>query len=204
MYIAIAGNIGAGKTTLSTLLAREFNFETYLEDLTQNPYNTDFYNDMQRWAFHQQVYQINSRLRQILHLQTNNSNVVADRSIYEDVEIFMPNLLHMGLITQRDAETIESLFNTASRLLTPPDLLIFLKASVSTLVEHIEARGRDYEESIRIDYLRRLNERYDTWFAGYNKGKKLEVVVDELAFNENPEDLGKIVSRVRSELFGLF
>ena len=203
MIIAIAGNIGSGKTTLATLLGKELGFDIEYEQ-EDNPYIVDFYADMQRWSFNLQIHFMNNRLKQAINLRTSGREVVQDRTIYEDAEIFSPNLLAMGMMNQRDYNTYKNLFDTVLQLLTPPDLVIYLKASISTLVDQIASRGREYEDSIRIDYLRKLNERYDEWFLNYDLGKKLEVSVDELNFKENPEHLGIILNKVRGELYGLF
>jgi deoxyadenosine/deoxycytidine kinase len=203
MIIALAGNIGSGKTTLAGLLGKELGFEVEYEQ-EDNPYIVDFYADMQRWSFNMQIHFLNNRLKQAIPLRTSESNVIQDRTIYEDAEIFSPNLLAMGMMSQRDYHTYKTLFDTVLQLITPPDLVIYLKASVSTLVDQIASRGRDYEDSIRIDYLRKLNERYDEWFANYKLGKKLEVCVDDLDFKNNPEHLGTILNKVSGELYGLF
>lgn len=204
MLIAIAGNIGSGKTSLAALLARHLNFDAVYEDPSANPYIEDFYGDMQRWAFNLQIYYLDQRLRQTLEIQQSGRNVVLDRTWYEDAEIFAPNLLEMGLLSERDYETYTQLFETVNDLLEPPSLLIYLKASISTLVDHIAGRNRQYEDNIRIDYLKHLNGRYDAWFEEYDLGNKLEMNVDELNFQDEPEQLGEIVQRVRGELFGLF
>ncbi|MCS7074467.1 MAG: deoxynucleoside kinase [Bacteroidia bacterium] len=204
MNIAIAGNIGSGKTTLTNLIAKQLGFEPHYEDLTQNPYISDFYADMQRWSFNLQVYFLNHRINQLLTLRKSGHNVIQDRTIYEDAEIFAPNLLEMGLMSQRDYETYQSLYQTVKGLIEPPTLVIYLKASISTLVEQIQSRGREYEDSIRLDYLKRLNNRYDKWYADYNLGKKIEVLVDGRNFIENREDLGMIIQAINAELYGLF
>ncbi|MCZ2355290.1 MAG: deoxynucleoside kinase [Bacteroidia bacterium] len=203
MHIAIAGNIGSGKTTLTTLLAKHMSWEPQYEELSSNPYIYDFYADMERWAFNLQVYFLHSRLNTTLQIQRSAKNVVQDRTIYEDAEIFAPNLLQMELMNQRDYDNYKALFNVITQLIQPPDLLIYLKASIPTLVEQIEARGRDYEDSIRLEYLRKLNERYNLWFENY-KGKKLEFSIDTLKFRDNPEDLGIIIRSIESKLYGLF
>lgn len=207
MHIAIAGNIGSGKTTLATLLARQLKFKVEYEDPTTNPYLSDFYKDMNRWGFHLQVYFLNSRLRQAIAIQQSGSSVVQDRTIFEDAYIFAPHLENMGSLSQRDYECYKSLFDSVVGLVRPPDLIIYLRASISTLVDQIASRGRDYEDSIRLDYLRKLNERYEEWFQYYQTskiGRIVDVNVDELKFHENPEHLGVILNRVRAELFGLF
>jgi deoxyadenosine/deoxycytidine kinase len=203
-HIAVAGNIGSGKTTLTTLLAKHLNFEAQYEDPTNNPYLYDFYSDMQRWAFNLQIYFLNSRFKQMHLIRQSGKNVIQDRTIYEDAKIFAPNLHAMGLLSKRDFENYTGLFDTMVDLVAPPDLLIYLRASIPVLVDNIQSRGREYEDSIRLDYLRRLNERYEAWYEGYNYGKKIEVSIDDLRFHEVPEDLGVIVNKVKAELFGLF
>ncbi|MFT7614112.1 MAG: deoxyadenosine/deoxycytidine kinase [Parvicellaceae bacterium] len=204
MHIAIAGNIGSGKTTLTTLLSKHYGWDTHFEDVEQNPYLNDFYNDMQRWSFNLQVYYLNSRFTQVQDIKENNSTVIQDRTIYEDAYIFAPNLHSMGLMTTRDFENYFSLFNLMETFISAPDLLIYLRASIPTLVDHISTRGRDYEESIRIDYLKRLNERYEAWISTYDKGKLLIIDVDENNFKEDAEDLGKIIQGIDAEFNGLF
>lgn len=204
MHIAVAGNIGSGKTTLTELLAKHFGWQTYYEDVAQNPYLNDFYEDMQRWSFNLQVYYLNSRFTQIQEIKEMDKHVIQDRTIYEDAYIFAPNLHSMGLMTTRDFENYFSLFNLMDSFVSPPDLLIYLRASVSTLVNQIQQRGREYEESIRLDYLKRLNERYEAWISTYDKGKLLIVDVDNNNYHENPDDLGKIISSIDAEINGLF
>lgn len=204
MHIAVAGNIGSGKTTLTELLAKHYNWETHYEDVSQNPYLNDFYEDMQRWSFNLQVYYLNSRFTQIQEIQQTDQMVIQDRTIYEDAFIFAPNLHSMGLMTTRDFENYFSLFNLIESFVSPPDLLIYLRASVPTLVKQIQQRGRNYEESIRLDYLKRLNERYEAWISTYDKGKLLIIDVDDNNYHENPEDLGKIISSIDAEINGLF
>jgi deoxyadenosine/deoxycytidine kinase len=204
MHIAIAGNIGSGKTTLATQLSKYLGFEAHYEDADGNPYLFDFYQDMQRWSFNLQIYFMNARFQKVLDIRKEGKNVVQDRTIYEDAQIFAPNLHAMGLMAKRDYETYRTLFDNINGLIPPPDLLIYLRGSIPTLVDQIQRRGREYEDSIRLDYLRRLNERYEAWYEGYTMGKKLEVVIDELNFRDNPEHLGKIVNKVKAELFGLF
>jgi deoxyadenosine/deoxycytidine kinase len=165
MHIAVAGNIGSGKTTLTKLLSKHYGWGTHYEDVEQNPYLNDFYEDMQRWSFNLQVYYLNSRFTQIQDIKANEGNVIQDRTIYEDAYIFAPNLHSMGLMTTRDFENYFSLFNLLESFISAPDVLIYLKASVPTLVNQIQKRGREYEESIRLDYLKRLNERYDAWIS---------------------------------------
>ena len=204
MHIAIAGNIGSGKTTLTTLLSKHYGWDTHFEDVEQNPYLNDFYNDMQRWSFNLQIYYLNSRFTQIQDIKENQNTVIQDRTIYEDAYIFAPNLHSMGLMTTRDFENYFSLFNLMETFISAPDLLIYLRASIPTLVSHISDRGREYEESIRIDYLKRLNERYEAWISTYDKGKLMIIDVDENNFKSDPEDLGKIIQGIDAEINGLF
>ncbi len=204
MHIAIAGNIGSGKTTLATLLARHLGYDVKYEDPSENPYISDFYSEMQRWSFNLQVYFLHSRLHQTIEIQRRDRNTVQDRTIYEDADIFAPNLLAMGLLSQRDYDTYRALFDTVIQLVRPPDLVIYLRASVPTLADMILSRDREFEDTIRLDYLKRLNDRYDEWYEEYKLGKKIEVAVDELNFRDNPEHLGIILQRVSAELFGLF
>lgn len=204
MHIAIAGNIGAGKTTLTKLLAKHYKWTPHFEDVDDNPYLNDFYKEMQRWSFNLQVYFLNSRFQQIVDLKSNKKTVIQDRTIYEDAYIFAPNLHAMGLMTTRDFENYFSLFNLMDSFIAPPDLLIYLRGSVPVLVNQIQKRGRNYEESIRLDYLTRLNERYEAWISTYNKGKLLIVDIDDNNFHEDQEDLGKIIESIDAEIHGLF
>jgi deoxyadenosine/deoxycytidine kinase len=204
MHIAIAGNIGSGKTTLSGLLAKNFGWQPHYEDVDTNPYLPSFYEDMQRWSFNLQIYFLNSRFRQIVDIRKSGKNVIQDRTIYEDAHIFAPNLHTMNLMTTRDFENYQSLFELMSSFIQPPDLLIYLRADVPTLVRNIQKRGRDYEASIRLDYLKSLNERYENWINNYTEGKLLIFDVDNINFQENAEDLGKIIEGVQANLHGLF
>lgn len=204
MHIAVVGNIGAGKTTLTYMLAKHFGFEARYVDNDQNPYLLDFYDDMPRWAFSLQVAFLHERLRDVSTIRRDKVNVVQDRTLYEDAQIFAPNLHAMGLMSTRDYETYRKLFEVVSALIAPPDLLIYLKGDIPTLVDQIQRRGRSYEDAIRLDYLRRLNDRYDEWFDQYDLGKKMEVSIKELNFRDDPEHLGKIINKVKAELFGLF
>jgi deoxyadenosine/deoxycytidine kinase len=204
MHVAVAGNIGSGKTTLTNLLARQFKWEPHYESVDENPYLNDFYEDMQRWSFNVQIFFLNTRFNQLVKIVKSGKKVIQDRTIYEDAYIFAPNLHAMGLMTTRDYNTYLNLFNLMTQLISPPDLLIYLRGSVPALVNQIEKRGRPYENSIRIDYLKRLNERYEGWISQYELGKLLVVDIDEMNFAENNEQLGEIVSRVQGELHGLF
>ena len=204
MHIAIAGNIGAGKTTLTKLLAKHYKWEAQLEDVVDNPYLDDFYNQMERWSFNLQVYFLNSRFRQVAQIRESGKKIIQDRTIYEDAHIFAPNLHAMGLMTNRDYENYRSLFDLMESFVQGPDLLIYLRSSISNLVSQIHRRGRDYENSISIDYLSRLNERYEAWIHGYDKGKLLIIDVDNLDFVDNPEDLGSIINTIDAEIHGLF
>jgi len=204
MHIAIAGNIGAGKTTLTQLLAKHYKIEAQLEDVVDNPYLDDFYNEMERWSFNLQVYFLNSRFRQVVQIRKSGKNIIQDRTIYEDANIFAPNLHAMGLMTNRDYDNYSSLFNLMESTVQAPDLLIYLRSSIPNLVNQIHKRGRDYENSISIDYLSRLNERYEAWIHGYDKGRLLIIDVDPLDFVENAEDLGQIIEKIDSEINGLF
>lgn len=204
MHIAVAGNIGAGKTTLTTLLAKHYGWDTHFEDVDENPYLLDFYDEMQRWSFNLQIYYLNSRFTQIQDIKQNTKTVIQDRTIFEDAYIFAPNLHSMGLMTSRDFENYFSLFNLLESFISAPDLLIYLRASVPKLVQNIQKRGREYEESIRLDYLKRLNERYEAWISTYARGKLLIIDIDNNSFNENQEDLGEIINKIDAELHGLF
>lgn len=204
MHIAIAGNIGSGKTTLTTLLAKHYRYTPHFEQVDDNPYLNDFYKDMTRWSFNLQVFFLRSRFAQIAELQQKGQKVIQDRTIYEDAHIFAPNLHAMGLMTTRDFENYLSLFELMENFISAPDLLIYLRAGVPKLVENIQRRGREYEEAIRLDYLNRLNERYEAWISTYDKGKLLIIDVDDNRFHESQQDLGAIVERIDGKLHGLF
>jgi deoxyadenosine/deoxycytidine kinase len=203
MHVAIAGNIGSGKTTLTRLMAKHLGWKPHFEDVDNNPYLHSFYEDMQRWSFNLQVYFLNSRFRQVVEIRKSGQNIIQDRTIYEDANIFAPNLHSMNLMSTRDFENYSALFELMSSFIEPPDLLIYLRASVSTLVEQIQSRGREYEESIRLDYLKLLNERYENWISSYTLGKLLIIDVDNLNFNK-PEDLSVVIEKVNAEVHGLF
>ena len=200
MHIAVAGNIGSGKTTLTRLLAQHYGWEPKYEDVDVNPYLSDFYNDMQRWSFNVQIYFLNKRLKGIVEIQKSDLNVIQDRTIFEDANIFAPNLHSMGLLSTRDFENYKSLFELMNSLVRPPDLLIYLKASIPTLVSQIQKRGREYESGIRVDYLQGLNDRYQEWIDGYKDGKKLIINVDELKFEENPEDFQTVLDLIQKAI----
>lgn len=204
MHIAIAGNIGAGKTTLTKLLAKNYGWTPHFETVDDNPYLSDFYEDMQRWSFNLQVYFLNSRFNQVVEIRKAPKTVIQDRTIYEDAYIFAPNLHSMGLMTTRDFDNYFSLFTLMNKLIQAPDLLIYLRASVPTLVQQIQSRGRKYENTIRLDYLNRLNERYEAWVSNYNYGKLLIVDVDNTDFTQRPEDLREVINKIDAELHGLF
>lgn len=203
MHIAVAGNIGSGKTTLTRLLSKHFNWKPNYEDVENNPYLHSFYEDMQRWSFNLQVYFLNSRFRQVVEIRQGTKSVIQDRTIYEDAYIFAPNLHSMNLMSTRDFQNYISLFELMSSFIQAPDLLIYLRATVPTLVNQIQNRGREYEESIRLDYLKLLNERYENWINGYKSGKLLIIDVDNMDFTK-PEDLSIVIDKVNGELHGLF
>ena len=203
-HIAIAGNIGSGKTTLAKLLAKHYDWEPHFEEVESNPYISDFYADMQRWSFHMQIYYLNRRFQQIMKIREGDKSIVQDRTIYEDAHIFAPNLHAMGLMSKRDYDNYLNLFKTLNQFIQPPDLLIYLRAGIPTLVNQIQKRGREFEDFIRLDYLKRLNERYEEWIKHY-KGKRLLVInVDENDFTEDQENLGIIINRIEAERSGLF
>ena len=203
MHIAIAGNIGSGKTTLTRLLAKHFGWTPHFEEVDHNPYLDSFYEDMQRWSFNIQIFFLNSRFRQVIDIRNSGKDVIQDRTIYEDAMIFAPNLYSMGLMESRDFENYRSLFDLMSKFLQAPDLLIYLRASVPTLMRQIAKRNRDYEQSIRLDYLSNLNERYEEWINTYKEGKLLVIDMDNLEL-EKPEDLGIIIDKIEASLNGLF
>jgi deoxyadenosine/deoxycytidine kinase len=204
MHIAIAGNIGAGKTSLTRLLAKHFKWHPHFEDVVDNPYLDDFYHQMERWSFNLQIYFLNSRFRQVLQIRESGKKIIQDRTIYEDAHIFAPNLHAMGLMTNRDFQNYSSLFDLMEGLVAPPDVLIYLRSSIPNLVSQIHKRGREYENSISIEYLNRLNERYEAWVSSYTKGKLVIIEVDNIDFVNNPEDLGMIINKIDAELNGLF
>jgi deoxyadenosine/deoxycytidine kinase len=204
MHIAIVGNIGAGKTTLTEMLAKNYGWDPVFEAVDNNPYLEDFYSDMKRWSFNLQIYFLNSRYRQIVDIQKKGQNLIQDRTIYEDAYIFAENLHDMGLMTTRDYENYQSIFDNVIEYIKPPDLLIYLKATVPTLVNNIQRRGREYESGIRLDYLSKLNEKYDKWIKDYKLGKLLVLDKDNLDFANNTEDMGTIMQLIEREINGLF
>ncbi|MFZ4263484.1 deoxynucleoside kinase [Sphingobacterium sp. HJSM2_6] len=204
MHIAIVGNIGAGKTTLTERLAKHLKFDPQYEAVENNPYLEDFYSDMKRWAFNLQIFFLNSRFRHIVDLQNREINMIQDRTIYEDAYIFAENLFDMGLMSARDFENYSDIFQSIIHYIKPPDLLVYLRASVPTLVNNIQKRGRDYESGIRLDYLSKLNEKYEKWIGNYKEGKLLIIDKDNLDFANNNEDLGTIIQKIETELYGLF
>lgn len=204
MHIAIVGNIGAGKTTLAELLAKSYGWEPLFEAVDNNPYLEDFYNDMKRWSFNLQIYFLNSRYRQLIDIQKDGRNVIQDRTIYEDAFIFAENLHDMGLMTTRDYENYRAIFDNMTAYIKPPDLLVYLKASVPTLVNNIQRRGREYETGIRLDYLSKLNEKYQKWINGYKLGKLLVIDKDVIDFANNVEDMATVVQLIEREINGLF
>lgn len=204
MHIAVAGNIGSGKTTLTGMLAKHYGWEAMYESVENNPYLASYYEDMQRWSFNLQVYFLNNRFRQVIDIRKRSKTVIQDRTIYEDAYIFAPNLHDMQLMATRDFENYASLFELMAQFLQAPDLLIYLHADTSTLVSQIQKRGREYEKTIRLDYLQHLNERYEDWISNYKLGKLLVIDVNKIKFGERPEDFGTIINKIDAELFGLF
>ena len=204
MHIAVAGNIGSGKTTLTRLLSKHYTWDAKYEEVDSNPYLVDFYNDMQRWSFNLQIFFLQERFKGIVDIQRTRNNVVQDRTIYEDAMIFAPNLHSMGLMSTRDFENYKSLFDLMLSLVNPPDLLVYLRSSIPNLVSQIHKRGREYESGIRIDYLSGLNDRYEEWIADYKDGKIMIIDVDENKFEEQPEDLSIVIDRIDAQLHGLF
>lgn len=204
MHIAVAGNIGSGKTTLTGLLAKHLGYEAVYENNSNNPYINSFYEDMRRWSFNLQIYFLHTRFKQIVDIKKSCTNIVQDRTIYEDAYIFAPNLHAMGLMNTRDFENYQAIFELLSSFIQPPDLLIYLKGNVPALVNQIQRRGREYENSIRLDYLTSLNQRYENWISQYDKGKLLVIDIEELNFADKPEDLGVVIDKINAEINGLF
>lgn len=204
MHIAVAGNIGAGKTTLTEMLAKHYNWYAEFESVEDNPYLKDFYGDMHRWSFHLQIYFLNNRFEQIHNLRRGERTVIQDRTIYEDAYIFAKSLYKQGFFNERDYKSYRTLFDTMIQLIQPPDLLIYLRSDIAKLVRNIEKRGRDFENAIRIDYLKGLNEHYEDWIANYDAGKLLIIDVTDKDFLKNSEDFSEVVFKIDSELHGLF
>lgn len=200
MHIAIAGNIGAGKTTLTEMLSKHYGWEPHFEDVLKNPYLDDFYERMERWSFNLQIYFLNSRFNQMLECSKKEKDTIQDRTIYEDAFIFAPNLQAMGLMTNRDYENYKSIFNTLNSFVKDPDLLIYLRSGIPNLVDQIHKRGRDYENSISIEYLSRLNERYEAWIQSYDKSNLLVIEVDDIDFVKNPDDFNIITKLIDEKL----
>lgn len=203
-HIAIAGNIGAGKTTLTQMLSKHYKWIPQFEDVDNNPYLNDFYEDMPRWSFNLQIYFLNSRLNQILEIQQGTQTVIQDRTVYEDAMIFAPNLHEMGLMSTRDFKNYSNFFQTLKSMVKPPDLLIYLQGTVPALVGQIQKRGREYEENIRLDYLKKLNLLYEDWTSKYKDGPLITISIDQNRFAENEEHFGEIISKIDATLFGLF
>lgn len=204
MHIAVAGNIGSGKTTLTNMLSNHYGWRPHFEAVDDNPYLADFYNDMQRWSFNLQIYFLNTRFKDVVEILKSEETVIQDRTIYEDACIFAKNLHKMGLMSTRDFENYNSLFSLMLSLVKPPDLLIYLRSSVPNLVNHIQKRGREYEAGIRLDYLQGLNTLYEKWIENYKDGKLLIVDVDEVRFEENPKDFSYIINNIDAQLHGIF
>jgi len=204
MHIAVTGNIGAGKTTLTTMLAKHYGWNAQFEDVDHNPYLDDFYQDMSKWSFALQMYFLGSRFRQVKEIRDSGKNIIQDRTIYEDAYIFAENLNEMNLLSERDYQNYSSLFELMKGFVSAPDLLIYLRANISTLTRQIAKRGRDYETGISIDYLMRLNNKYENWIGNYKEGKLLIIDVNDLDFVEREEDFGYILDRIDAELNGLF
>lgn len=204
MHLAVSGNIGSGKTTLTEKLAKHYGWKAEFEAVDDNPYLPDFYEDMKRWSFHLQVYFLNSRFNQLKTIQRSSESTIQDRTIYEDAYIFAANLYKSNLLTERDYANYKSLFDSMISHVKAPDLLIYLKADIPKLVGQIEKRGRSYETAMRIDYLKNLNSHYEEWIAGYKEGKLLVIDVNNLDFVERPGDFSFIVEKIEREMFGLF
>ena len=204
MHIAVSGNIGAGKTTLTEMLAKHYGWQAEFESVEDNPYLEDFYGDMHKWSFHLQVYFLNSRFEQINKLRKVDKTIIQDRTIYEDAYIFTESLYKQGFFKERDYQNYQALFASMIEYVKPPDLLIYLKSDISKLVKNIETRGRDYENLIRIEYLKGLNEHYEKWIDGYDVGKLLIIDVSDIDFVKNTEDFSDIVFKIDTELHSLF
>lgn len=204
MHIAITGNIGSGKTTLTQMLARHYGYKPVYESADNNPYLSSFYEDMRRWSFNLQIHFLHTRIRQLLEVRHEYSNIIQDRTIYEDAYVFAPNLHAMGLLNTRDLENYIKIFELIDSFIQPPDLMIYLKGDVPQLIRQIQRRGREYDNAIRLDYLTSLNNRYDSWIEEYNKSKKLIINIEEVNFADVPEDLGYVINQIDSEFNSLF
>ena len=203
MHVAIAGNIGSGKTTLTKMLAAHYGWTPKFESVDFNPYLSDFYEDMERWSFNLQIYFLNKRFKDVVEISRCDDVIIQDRTIFEDARIFAPNLHAMGLMSTRDFENYTDLFDLMMSLVSPPDLLIYLRSSIPNLISQIQKRGREYEKSIRIDYITGLNERYEDWIKDY-KGNLLIIDADNIKFGNNPEDFAKVTDMIDAQMFGLF
>ena len=203
MHIAVAGNIGSGKTTLTKMLAAHYGWTPKFESVDYNPYLADYYEDMERWSFNLQIYFLNKRFKDVVEISRCDDVVIQDRTIFEDARIFAPNLHAMGLMSTRDFENYTDLFDLMMSLVSPPDLLIYLRSSIPNLISQIQKRGREYEKSIRIDYITGLNERYEEWIKDY-KGNLLIIDADHIKFGNNPEDFAKVTDMIDAQMFGLF
>ncbi len=203
MHIAIAGNIGCGKTTLTNMLAKHYGWTPRFESVDFNPYLADFYEDMARWSFNLQIYFLNKRFKDVVDISKSDEYIIQDRTIYEDARIFAPNLHEQGFMSDRDFDNYCDLFDLMMSLVKMPDLMIYVRCSIPTLVAQIQKRGRSYEASMRIDYLQGLNDKYEKWIGDY-KGKLLIIDGDKIKFGDNPEDFRWVTDRIDAELFGLF
>ena len=203
MHIAIAGNIGSGKTTLTKMLVAHYGWIPKFESVDYNPYLADFYEDMARWSFNLQIYFLNKRFKDVVDISKTDDVIIQDRTIYEDARIFAPNLHDMGLMSSRDFDNYSDLFNLMMSLVGNPDLLIYLRSSIPNLVSQIQKRGREYEKGIRIDYLTGLNEKYENWISGYD-GNLLVIDADHIKFGNRPEDFSKVTDMIDAQLYGLF
>jgi deoxyadenosine/deoxycytidine kinase len=204
LHVAVAGNIGAGKTTLVQKLARHYQWQVQLESVDDNPYLADFYQDMKQWAFPLQIFFLNSRFQQMLEARQRIHSIVQDRTIYEDAHIFAKNLRQNDILSERDFNTYWTVYESMKVMVQPPDLLIYLRASVPTLIDQIATRGRDYEQSISIKYLETLNRQYEEWIAAYDESRLLILETDRLDYVKRPEDFGYVLGRIDAEFFGLF
>ena len=203
MHIAIAGNIGSGKTTLTKMLAKRYGWTPRFEPVDNNPYLDDFYHDINRWSFNLQVYFLNKRFKEVVEISQSDENIIQDRTICEDAKIFAPNLHDQGYMSDRDFENYSDLFDLMMSLVKLPQLMIYIRSSIPTLVKHIEKRGRSFEKSIRIDYLTGLQQRYEDWIKNY-KGELIIIDGDKLSFEDTPEDFRKVTDMIDASLYGLF